>query len=343
MQHPSSPSQLDERRVTHLDIEDTPRGSIGRFLVHIATDGMGMPIYVPVQVARGVEDGPVLGLTAAIHGNELNGIPVIQRLFREIDPLHLRGTVVGVLVANVPSYLRRVRRFINGKDLNHIMPGRPDGDVSEIYAYRLIDRIIKHFDYLLDLHTASFGRVNSYYIRADLSDPTTRTLAVLQNAQIIVHNPPSDGTLRGAANAMGIPAITLEVGNPNTFQRGYIRGGLTGIHNTLAWLNMMEGALDTRTPEKTIICHRSYWIYSDEGGLLTVPIEVTQKVQKGQVIARIQNIWGDVVREYEAPEEGVIIGKEINPVNQTGGRILHLGIEAVEDFFDTLDARAAKD
>ena len=94
-----------------------------------------------------------------------------------------------------------------------------DGNVSQVYAYRFFNRIVKHFDYLLDLHTASFGRINSYYIRADMANEIVRKMAFLQNAQIIVHNHPSDKTLRGTADQLGIPSITVEVGNPNVFQK----------------------------------------------------------------------------------------------------------------------------
>src|SRR5690606_7085540 len=185
--------------------------------------------------------GITLGLTAALHGNELNGIPVIQRLFREIDVKKLKGNIIGIPVLNVPSLVRKKRRFIDGTDLNHIMPGKEEGNVSQVYAYRVFHAIVKNFDYLIDLHTASFGRVNSYYIRADMEIKSTRTMALLQNAQIIVHNPPNDGTLRGAAEDLGIAAITVEVGDPNRFQKGMIRSGLAGIHNVLQYLDMTEG------------------------------------------------------------------------------------------------------
>ena len=156
----------------------------------------------------------------------------------------MKGTIVGVPVVNVPSFQRKKRRFIDGTDLNHIMPGKSNGTASQIYAHRVVTRIINQFDYLMDLHTASVGRINSYYIRADMSDPVVSKMARLQNAQIIVHNPPSDGTLRGTANEMNIPAITLEVGNPNTFQKGMIREGLTGIHNVLGDLGMIDCEID---------------------------------------------------------------------------------------------------
>ena len=311
--------------IRELKLDEIPPGTIQRYYFHIVSDGMGMPVYVPVIVAKGLKDGPVLGLTAAVHGNELNGIPVIQRLFKELDVTKMRGTVVGVPVANVPSLLRRTRRFLDGSDLNHLMPGKEDGNVSQIYAWRLMDRVVRHFNYLIDLHTASLGRINSYYVRADMINPVTRQLALLQNPLIILHNPPSDGTLRGAANELGIHAITLDVGNPSRFQRGMIRDGLTGIHNVLHYLGITESQLEEDL-EQPIICKNSYWIYSDKGGFLSVVPEPAMLVKKGEPIAQLLNVFGDLIKEYLAPEDGVVIGKEVNPVNQTGGRMLHLGL-----------------
>ena len=312
--------------VLQFNLEDTPPQSIKQYWLKIISDGLGQPICVPLIVARGKGDFPILGLTAAVHGNELNGVSVIQRLFRELDPSELKGCIVGVPVVNIPSYIRKKRRFNDGIDLNHIMPGKENGNVSQVYAHRFIQRVVKDFDYLLDLHTASFGRINSYYIRADMKHPVTRKLALLQNAQIIVHNPPSDGTLRGAADAMDIPAITLEVGNPNTFQKKLIRSGIVGIHNVLSYLEMTSDEIE-QPIKPAVQCKRSYWIYTDRGGLLTVHVGLTEKVKKGDLIASLRDVFGNLTSEYYAPEDGVVIGKSVSPVNQSGGRILHLGIE----------------
>ncbi len=315
----------DVKVINKLDISQAPKGAITRYWLYVVKDGMGVPIHVPVIVAKGKEDGKVLGLTAAVHGNELNGIPVIQRFFKDLDIANLKGAVVGVPVINVPSLVRKKRRFIDGTDLNHIMPGKADGNVSQVYAYRIVQNLIKEFDYLIDLHTASNGRVNSYYIRADMSSEIVRRMALLQNAQIIVHNPPSDGTLRGTADELGISAITLEVGNPNTFQKGMIRDSLTGIHNILGDLGMLDCPVENIDIE-TVLCKNSFWIYSDTGGIMTVYPKVTDLVKKGEVIATMRNIFGDNVKDYYAPEDGIVIGKSVSPINQTGGRILHLGI-----------------
>ena len=311
--------------ITNLDLAKVPKHSIKRYWLELVEDGMGVAIKIPLIIAKGDSSDKVVGLTAAVHGNELNGIPVIQRLFKEIDPKNLKGTVIGVPIVNAPSYLRKKRRFLDGVDLNHIMPGKENGTVSDVYAWRIVNRLVKHFDYLVDLHTASNGRINSYYIRADMSDEVVRKMALLQNAQIIVHNPPSDGTLRGTADELDIPAITLEVGNPNLFQKGMIRDGMTGIHNLLSFLGMTDSEMD-EISEETVICKKSYWIYSDMGGLITVHPNVAVIVEKDEVIATLRNIFGDVIKEYKAPEKGIVIGKSVSPVNQTGGRILHLGI-----------------
>lgn len=322
-------AQLEVPIVKSLELEKVPQGTIRRFWLQLVSDGMGMPMNIPIIVAKGVENGPVVGLTAAVHGNELNGIPIIQRFLKEIDPRQLKGTIVGIPVVNTPSFFRRKRRFIDGKDLNHIMPGKSDGNVSEVYSYRFFHKIVNQFEYLLDLHTASMGRINSYYIRADLAEPITRKMAMLQNAQIVVHNPPLDGTLRGAAESLGIHAITLEVGNPNTFQKGFIRTGLTGIHNLLIHLGMTEGEIELGD-NLPISCDRSYWLYTDRGGILSVLPQVAEVVEKDQVVARMHNIFGDLIREYIAPERGIVIGKSVSPINQTGGRILHLGVMSNE-------------
>ena len=317
---------MKKAHITQFNLDDFERGKLHKVWFDIVTDPFGQPISIPLLIGRGIKEGPVLGLTAAVHGNELNGIPVIQRLFESIKDETISGTVIGIPVVNVLSFFRKKRRFIDGVDLNHIMPGGGNKGASEIYVKRFFNNLVTKFDYLLDLHTASAGRINSYYIRADMDDPVIRDMAILQNAQIIVHNPPSDGTLRGAAEAIGIPSITLEVGNPSTFQRGMIRSGITGLSNILVYLNMLEDKIE-RPAEKAVICKKSYWIYTEKGGLLTVLPGVTDRVKRGDIIARQHDIFGDLLIEYHAPEDGIVIGKSISPVNQTGGRILHLGIE----------------
>ena len=124
---------------------------------------------------------------------------------------------------------------------------------------------------------------------------------------------------------VGIPAITLEVGNPNTFQRDMIRQSVQGILNYLVTLGMRGGELASMKYE-TIYCARSYWIYADTGGLLSIGPRITQRVVAAERIAELRNPFGDFIRAYEAPEDGIVIGHSVNPLCQTGGRLIHLGV-----------------
>ncbi len=311
--------------ITDLGQADVAPGTSRHYWLRLVSDALGEPVRIPVIIAKGRYPGPTLGLTAAIHGDELNGIRVIQRLFADLDVEELHGTIIGLLVVNVPGFFRQQRFYLDGTDLNHIMPGNAKGNASQVFASRLIQRAIRHFSFLLDLHTASRGRTNSYYVRADMAQETTRQLAMLQNPQIIVHNPPSDGTLRGAAAELGIPAITLEVGNPGVYQRKLIRSGLEGVHNVLSHLKMTADDIIIGD-HPPVLCRKSYWLYTHTGGLLTVEVELLDRVTKGQSVATLRDVFGNVKERYEAPEDGIVIGKSTMPVNYSGGRILHLGI-----------------
>lgn len=317
--------------VQQLDLDALPGGQISRLWVAVAEDGLSQAIKVPVIVAKGVKPGPILGITAALHGNELNGIPLIHRLFREIATSSLHGTVVAVPVANVPGYLTCQRTY-DGVDLNRLMPGKENGSSPQVYCYNLLNRVVNKVEYLLDLHTASKGRVNSLYVRANMTDPQTRSMAQLQNPQIIVHNTSPDGSLRGAAMELGIPAITVEIGDPSRFQKRFIRSALMGVTNIMSHFKMVvDSPFDASEPDdQPVICAKSYWIFAKQGGILNVLPDVNTWVKGGEAIATLHNIFGSLEATYYAPEDGIVVGKNVDPVCQSGNRILHLGVVSSE-------------
>ena len=311
--------------VNDLRIEELPIGKKTRVFVELVGDGLATGIRVPVLAVRGRRAGPVLGVTAALHGNELNGIHVIHQLVHAIDPAQLRGTLIGVVALNVPGLHRHQREFIDGADLNHLFPGKAEGSVSNVYAHRILTRLVHDFDYLVDLHTASFGRKNSLYVRADMTNPATALMAWLQRPQIIVHHPPSDYTLRGALMGRGVPSITLEIGDPQRFQGDFIRRTTVGVRGLMMRLGMLA-----RRPvaggKPPVICRSSGWIYTDRGGLLEVVPDICDRVKEGDLLATVRNAFGDVIRRYRAPHDAIVVGRSTNPVGQTGARIVHLGI-----------------
>ena len=312
-----------------LKLSTLKRGEIHRLQIQLSDNSLGVPWRVPLVIIRGMGKGPVVGITAALHGNELNGISTIFKLIEEINPHKLNGTLVLVPISNVPGYLMNQRNFSDNVDLNRIMPGGREGLASNAYAYYFVNKIIKKFNYLLDLHTASHGRVNSLYLRADLDNEACRTLAYLQNPQIIVKKYDENGTLRSWANDNNIPAITIEIGNPNAFQHSLIDETLEGIINTLRHLQMVEGEVKDMVTSATI-CDHSYWIYSRRGGIVDVLPSLADTIRKGDLIAKVYDVFGHVKEEIIADRSGIVIGKNVRPNCDSGARILHIGVDIIE-------------
>src|SRR6185437_4856586 len=116
--------------------------------------GVDAGTQIPITTIEGAQPGPTLALIAGNHGYEYPPILALQRLLTELDPAKLRGTVLVVHVANMPSFLGRTVYFspVDGKNLNRVYPGRADGTVSERIAYAITREVIEPCDALLDLH-----------------------------------------------------------------------------------------------------------------------------------------------------------------------------------------------
>lgn len=325
------------KRVTRIDYESLDRGRVHNLRFNLVEDALGQPVHIPVMVACGRREGPILGLTAAVHGNELNGIPVIHEVIRQLDLNQLRGTVVAALVVNVPGFRLHQREMDHGTDLNTAFPGRAMGNESQVYAHRVLHRLIKPMDRLVDLHTASFGRINSLYARADMDDPVARRMAYLLRPQLILHNQASDRTLRGNAMRLNTPAVTLEIGDPQRFQAQLIRSAVLGVRRIMSDASMLPKRKVALGPEP-VICDRSRWNYTSRGGLLRVHPKLLDRIKKGQVIASLVDVYGKAIGEYKAREDGIVIGKSVNPAGATGARIAHIGRIVSPDRFVAREA-----
>ncbi|WP_181234248.1 succinylglutamate desuccinylase/aspartoacylase family protein [Enhygromyxa salina] len=309
--------------VSSLDLDSLEPGTRHNLHLDLFRDPAGQQLRIPVLVVKGAEPGPVLGITAAIHGNELNGIPAVHRFVHGLDPKRLRGTVVGISVVNIPGFLLRRRGFSDARDLNRLFPGKTGGTDSQLVIMRLREQFLTHVNYLVDLHTAGPGRTNPVYARVDLEDPASVELGIAARPDLIVNKPASPKTLRGAARALGIPCVTLELGAPQVLQPEIVLRATKGLRRIARHLEMLSRPLGLggRPP----LCNESSWVYSEHGGLLEVFPDLLARVRKGQPIAHIVNLFGEIVGEYKAPFKAIVIGKTADPVAPIGTRIVHLG------------------
>lgn len=314
-----------------LVLSSFEEGKIHKVWLSLGDDGFANPIQVPVLIAKGSNEGKVLGLTAAIHGNELNGIAIIQKVFASLDAAQMKGTIIAIPGLNSLAIANQRREFVDQQDLNRLFPGKENGNRSQQMAFQIGKKIIPLFDYHIDLHTASFGRENTLYGRGDMQDETLSIMIRILEPDIIVSNKgeasfgeASGLTLRAFAMKKGVKSITVEYGNPLVFQKEMIDRGVVGIQNLLKWLDFVKG--EAKIPPAKNVCSRSYWLFTKKGGYLEVHVSLNQVVKKGELLATLRNPFGEVVEEYFAPESGIVIGKSTNPVNISGGRIIHLGV-----------------
>lgn len=317
--------------VNSLSLHQLENGKIHQLWLNLGKDHLSNSIKIPVLIAKGNEDGPVLGLTAAIHGNELNGIAVIHELFENINPKNLKGTVIAISGLNPLAIANYQREFVDGTDLNRIFPGKENGNRSEQMAYHIGEKVIPFFDYHVDLHTASFGRVNSLYGRGDMENDTLAGMLSALAPDIIVSNKgkasfgsASGLTMRAFAIGKGVPSITVEYGNPQVYQKEMISRGVIGLQNLMVYLGLQKG--EVQPPNTGNVCAKSYWLYTDMGGYLDVLVDLNQELKQNDVIAILKNSFGEVIATYKAPEDGIVVGKSTNPVSSSGSRIIHLGI-----------------
>lgn len=326
-------SQQTIEMIDSIDLDKVEANTIKKYWLKMIDNGMAQPVCVPIIIAKGKTQTPVLGLTAAIHGNELNGIRVIQEVIENIDINTFSGTIIAIPGLNAISIPQHRRRYIDEEDLNRHFPGKATGNRTQQYVWQINQKILTKVDYLVDMHTASFGRENTLYVRGDLKDKNIEKMAMLQDADIILKNKgiPSANeqtattrTMRAEAMLKGVPTITVEYGNPQVYQPEIIKRGIRGIENIMSWLRMINKPI--QKTEKAVVCKKSYWVYVEKGGYLEVTVDLKQQIKKGELIGILRNPFGDVLKNYYAPEDGIVIGKSSNPVNMSGGRIIHLGI-----------------
>jgi predicted deacylase len=287
----------------------------------------GVPVSTPVLVVNGAKPGPSLCLTAAVHGDELNGI--------EIDPENLSGAVIGVPIVNVQGFRRGSRYLPDRRDLNRYFPGNPKGSAAARIAHALFTDVVAHCDALVDLHTGSFERANLPQIRADLRKPDVVTLTLGFGSMVVLHSEPTVGTLRHAATSAGIPAVTVEAGGPSQLELAEVQHGVRGIETLLTTLGMVKKVRLWDDPEP--VYYRSTWVRADNGGILLAEVGLGSKVRRGDLLGTIVDPMSNASSELRSPYAGRIIGMARNQVVMPGFAAFHVGIQT-DDVLDDDDS-----
>ncbi len=283
---------------------------------------------IPVIVAHGARQGPVMCMTAAVHGDELNGIEIARRVIYGLDPEKLAGTVVAVPIVNMEGFMKQQRYMADRRDMNRFFPGDPNGVTPARFAYALMEMVIQHCDALIDLHTGSFYRTNLPQLRADLKDEKVARMVTRFGGMTVLQSAGKPGMLRNAAVAMGIPAVTMEVGGPLSLELEAVEFGVKAINTFLGELGMTKRLSFWKAPQP--VFYESQWVMSNHSGILLASVKLGDKVKDGEVLAEIINPVTNAKEKVKAPYAGTVLGMAVNQFVSPGFVIFRIGKETTE-------------
>ena len=301
---------LGERRDLRLQVSETYSGGA---------------VELPVHVWRGTHPGPALFVTAAVHGDELNGIGIVRRLILD-PPFHLEaGTLVLVPVVNLLGYERHSRYLPDRRDLNRSFPGTESGSLARRFAHRFFTHVVQRCDFGIDLHTAAVRRVNFPSVRGDLNVPGVRRIAEAFGSELVIDSTGPKGSLRRTATAEDCPTISLEAGEVFKIESTVTEVGVRGVTNVLIELGMVRGCRLIRPRYQTQV-ENTKWLRADFGGLLQFHVAPGDIVEEGQALATNTNLLGLRQNQLESPADGVVLGMTTLPAVTPGDPICHLAI-----------------
>ncbi|WP_049981146.1 succinylglutamate desuccinylase/aspartoacylase family protein [Halolamina rubra] len=287
---------------------------------------LGDPVRIPVSIINGEYDGPTVFLSAASHGDELNGIEVVREVAHEWSHTNLHGTLVCMPVLNVPGFVTQQRYLpVYDRDLNRSFPGKADSTSAK----RMADEIFRNFlapcDLGLDFHTSTRGRTNMLHVRGDMADDDVPRLARAYGSNVIIDSEGSSGTLRHEATEAGVPTITIEMGEAHRFQRRLIDDALDGVASVLAEYGVYPSEPVNWPGWRTIVSSEGKtWLRADAGGLVDMHYDSGDLVHEGDTVCSISNPFKTDVVDVPAPFTGLLVGKLENPVVYPGNPLIHL-------------------
>ncbi|WP_417334231.1 succinylglutamate desuccinylase/aspartoacylase family protein [Halarcobacter sp.] len=282
------------------------------------------PMKLPIRIIRGRKDGPTIFVSAAIHGDELNGIEIIRRLRKLTILKKLKGTLILIPIVNTYGVTTLSRYMPDRRDLNRSFPGSKKGSLASRIAKIFFDEIVTKCDFGIDLHTASIHKSNLPQVRTDLNNPFTYNLAKAFEAPVVLHSELRDGSLREEAQNKEIPVLLYEAGEALRFDEKSIRIGVKGIVNVLRETQMLPNTTKRKKFSLPIIARTSQWIRSTESGIIRTIKGLGETVKEDEVIAYVDEPLDDMSYEIKAAFDGIIIGKSEIPLIQEGDAIFHI-------------------
>ncbi len=282
------------------------------------------PVTMSVHVIHGKRPGPVLFVSAAVHGDEVIGVEIVRRLLRAAALDRLAGTLLAVPIVNTFGFLNQSRYLPDRRDLNRSFPGSAEGSLAARLAYLFLSEIVARSDFGIDLHSAATARTNLPQIRISPGNARTLEMARTFGAPVILTSKERDGSLRQAASSRGIDMLLYEAGEGLRFDELAARAGVSGILRVMHALGMIGGKGITRPRAQPLLCRHSAWVRAPSSGLMRAFKSTGDLVAAGDLLAIVSDPFGEVEATVEADRPGIIVGRSNLPVVNEGDALFHV-------------------
>lgn len=320
--------EIDQQNVLHILGTKIPPGeskilNFNKIKLYTNTE-----VKVPVIIERAKQPGPIILITAGIHGDELNGIEIVRQTISRKLNKPKRGTIICIPVVNVLGFLSMKREFPDGRDLNRVFPGSQKGSLPSLFAHQFVQEILPVADLCLDFHSGAAMRFNRAQIRVNQGNSESLKYAEIFNAPFTVYSKIISKSYRATCVKKGIPILLFEGGKSNDNNKEIAKTGVEGIKRILKHLNMLRKPFTVSTPSsETIFIRKSRWMRASYSGLFHNKIVTDQYILKGEHIASITDPYGGFRKKIKAPNDGYIINVNKSPIVYKGDAIYHISQE----------------
>jgi predicted deacylase len=301
------------------------RGQRTRIEIPVGRMPSQVMVNVPVRVVHGARDGAKLWLSAAIHGDEINGVEIIRQVLDILDPGELRGSVVAVPIVNVFGFSMHSRYLPDRRDLNRSFPGSTKGSLASRLAKIVMDEVVEPCSYGIDLHTGAAGRMNLPQVRCNLEDEETRRCAEAFGAPLMMHSAGPGGSLRRTATVRGKRVLVYEAGEVLRYNPVAIEVGVDGVLGVMQALDMIDPR--PRTSSVTpVASYKQKWVRAQRGGIVRMQVELGERVVRRQPLGVVADPMGEQESAIRSPGEGYVIGGITNPLVLRGDAVLNIAL-----------------
>lgn len=281
------------------------------------------PMYMPIKVINGKQEGPCLLAFSTLNGVEFNGLEILNQLFDEISPNDLAGTLITVPVFNVYGLTHYPKLSPSGASIANSFPGDATGSFGERIAYLFTEEILKKANFCLELQTGSLNHEILPQIYCNFDDTQAKKLAKAFQAPVVTEVEANSSQLRTTTDNLNIPLLVYEAGEAMRFDSVAIQTGMTGIKNVLRKVNMLEGAIEQMiTP---VISKDDDWLTAPSSGILHTDVSLGEQITKGKVLGRLSDPFSNehatIVKSHL---DGIIVGINRSPLIQEGVSIFKI-------------------